>query len=224
MTGKQILLVEDNEKIMTGNIRMFKRKGYETAVALTLAEARASIDEHRPDAIILDIMLPDGSGLDFMQELRVGKDADIPILLLTGLGAKEDIIRGLMAGGDDYLTKPYYFNELLARVEALLRRTSRVPEIISKGALSLDPLANQAFLNGKDLTLSQKEFSLLILFAQNEGETISADYIYEKVWKAPLGSDKNSLQVLVSRLRKKIAPAGYDIVTIRGQGYVFKKI
>jgi len=220
----RILLVEDNEKIMTGNVRMFTRKGYETAAALTLAEARASIDERRPDAIVLDIMLPDGSGLDFMRELKTGKDADIPILLLTGLGAKEDIVHGLTAGGDDYLTKPYNFNELLARVEALLRLTSRVPEMITKGALALEPLAGQAFWNGKDLLLSQKEFSILLLFAQNEGRTMSAEYIYEKVWKAPLGSDKNSFQVLVSNLRKKIEKSGYSITTQRGQGYTFKKL
>ena len=223
MTGKRILLVEDNEKIINGNIRMFHRKGYETAAALTLTAARALLNERKPDAIVLDIMLPDGSGLDFMRELRAGKNADIPILLLTGLGAKEDIVRGLTAGGDDYLTKPYDFHELLARVEALLRRTSRVPETLTKGALTLDPLAGQAFLNGVDLLLSQKECSLLLLFFQNEDKIISAEYVYEKVWKAPLVEDKNTLQALISNLRKKIEQSAYGIITQRGQGYVFRR-
>jgi len=219
----RILLVEDNEKIINGNIRMFHRKGYEAAAALTVAAARASIGERRPDAIILDIMLPDGSGLDFMRELRKSENADIPVILLTGLSTKADILHGLKSGGDDYLTKPYDFNELLARVEAILRRTSRVPEMITKGALTLEPLAGQAFWSGKDLLLSQKEFSLLLLFAQNEGKTMSAEYIYEKVWKAPFINDKRALEIALSTLRKKIEESGCSIITQRGQGYVFRQ-
>ena len=144
MTQKRILLVEDNEEIMYGNARMFEMEGYEPDVALTLAEARGLIGERKPDAIVLDIMLPDGSGLDFMKELRKSENAGIPVILLTGLSTKADILRGLKSGGDDYLTKPYDFDELLVRLEALLRRAARVPETITQGALTLDPLAGQA--------------------------------------------------------------------------------
>ena len=148
MINKRVLLVEDNKEILQGNRRLFELEGYDTACAPTLRDARASISERRPDAIVLDIMLPDGNGLDFMRELRGGENAGIPVLLLTGLTAKEDILHGLKSGGDDYLTKPYDFDELLARTEALLRRSARVPEIIIKGSLSLDPVAAQAFING----------------------------------------------------------------------------
>ena len=223
MTNKRILLVEDNEAIMYGNARMFEMEGYETAAALTLADARGLIGERKPDAIVLDIMLPDGSGLDFMKELRKSENAGIPVILLTGLTTKADILSGLKSGGDDYLTKPYDFEELLARLEALLRRAARVPETITIGALTLDPLAGQAFLNGKDLALSQKEFSLLLLFAQNEGETMSAEFIYKKIWKAPVLVDRNALEAAISKLRKKTVLSGCVISARRGLGYVFKQ-
>ena len=224
MTGKNklILLVEDIEQIMEGNRRMLERQGYDVAAALTLHDARACMRAQIPDAIVLDIMLPDGSGLDFISELRSGKNSGIPVLLLTGLTTKEDVVYGLKAGGDDYLTKPYDFSELLARVEALLRRAARVPETIVNGALTLDPLAGQAFMNGEDLLLAQKEFALLLLFVQHESKILSAEYVYEKVWGTVTAGDKNTLQATISKLRKKIALSGHDVTTLRGQGYIFE--
>ncbi|MCL2704486.1 MAG: response regulator transcription factor [Defluviitaleaceae bacterium] len=223
MKKKRILLVEDNEEIMYGNVRMFEMEGYETAAALTLAAARDSIGKRRPDAIVLDVLLPDGSGLDFMNEIRKNENAGIPIILLTSLSTKADILHGLRVGGDDYLTKPYDFDELLARVEALLRLAARMPESIIKGALTLDLIAGKAFLNGSDLLLSQKEFSLLLLFAQCEGEIINAETIYEKLWKAPILDDRGALEAAISKLRKKIALSGYEIFARRGQGYIFRQ-
>ena len=222
MTGKKILLVEDNEEIMYGNIRMFELEGYTALAAPTLSDARASISEHRPDVIVLDIMLPDGSGLKFMQELRESENSAIPVLLLTGLTTKEDILRGLKSGGDDYLTKPYDFDELLARVEALLRRSARVPEVMTKGRLSLDVTADVATLDGTDLLLTQKEFALLLVFIQNENRCIGAKYLYEKVWKASLSNDSNALKTTINRLRTKIEGSGWSIDWSRGEGYCFE--
>jgi len=218
-----ILLVEDNKEIMHGNRRLFELEGYDTASALTLAEARASINGRRPDAIVLDIMLPDGSGLDFMRELRGSEHAGIPILLLTGLATKEAILRGLKSGGDDYLTKPYDFDELLARAGALLRRAARVPEVIAKGRLSLDVTAGVAMLDGKDILLTQKEFALLLVFVQNEGRCIGAEYLYEKIWKAPIMDDDNAVKTAVSKLRRKLGGSGYAILAERGEGYILKR-
>ena len=220
--GKRILLVEDNEKIMFVNRQMLEWEGYEVAAAPTLAEARASISERRPNAMILDIMLPDGNGLDFMRELRESEHTNIPILLLTGLAGQEDIVRGLAEGGDDYLTKPYDFPILLARIEALLRRAARVPEVIVKGRLSLDVTADVAMLDGRDLLLSQKEFALLLLFTQNEGRFIDSEYLYEKVWKAPMASNSNALKSSIKRLRAKIEGSGWQIKWERGSGYIFE--
>jgi len=223
MTGKRVLLVEDNEKIMSVNQWMFQRQGFEAAAAYTLADARTSISEHRPDAIVLDIMLPDGSGLEFTRALRQGENASIPILFLTGLGTKEDILCGLKSGGDDYLTKPYDFDELLARVEALLRRAARVPEVVTRGRLSLDVTAGAASLDGTDLLLTQKEFALLLLFAQNEGRCIGAEYLYEKIWKAPIANDDSALKNAVYKLRKKLTDSGYEIASKRGEGYLLAR-
>jgi DNA-binding response OmpR family regulator len=222
--GKRVLLVEDNEKIISGNKWMFERQGYEAAAALTLAEARALLHTRRPDVIVLDIMLPDGSGLDFIRELRESESAGIPVLLLTGLTTKEDIVRGLTSGGDDYLTKPFDFPELLARVEALLRRSARVPKTLTKGSLTVDILAMRACIAGEDLHLTPKECALLLLLAQNEEKTLRAEDVYKSVWRQSLNSDRNALQTAASKLRKKIEPAGYTVATTRGVGYSFKRI
>ena len=221
MSVKRILLVEDNEQIMRGNERMLTRRGYEVVTALTLTEARSALEARMPDLFVLDIMLPDGSGLDFMADLRQYSQA--PVLLLTGLTTPEDIVRGLTAGGDDYLPKPYDFGVLLARVEALLRRAQQVPERIHKGRLCLDVTADVATLDGADLLLSQKEFALLLIFVQNEQRFVSAEYLYEKVWKQPMAGNSNTLKTTLNRLREKIKSCGYRIEWSRGEGYCFER-
>lgn len=215
-----ILLVEDNEQILYGNKRMLKRRGYNVMTALTLKEARACMRKAEPSVIVLDIMLPDGSGLDFMCELR--QESNIPVLLLTGLTTPGDIIRGLSGGGDDYLTKPYDFGVLLARIEALLRRAECVPDILQKGVLKLDVMAHQALLEDKDLLLTQKDFALLLLFTQNEGKVVRAEYLYEKVWKAPMHGNTQAIKSAISRLRKKLDGSGYTISSLRNEGYLFE--
>ena len=205
---KLILLVEDNVQILRGNERMLKRRGYETVTAMTLREMREQMSRVSPDAIVLDIMLPDGSSLEFMRELRA--KSNIPILLLTGLTTPEDIVRGLDEGGDDYLTKPYDFSVLLAHIEALLRRAAHIPNQLVKGTLTLDIRANRAFLRGVDMLLTPKEFVVLLILAENEGHIISTKHIYETVWKQD--DDSNTSIVVknvMSRLRKKL---GEDII------------
>jgi len=220
---KLILLVEDNEKIVFGNKQMFEWEGYDATAAQSLGSARAVMAEHRPDAIVLDIMLPDGSGLDFIRELRESEYSDTPILLLTGLTTNEDVVRGLRAGGDDYLTKPYDFPVLQARVEALLRRAERVPEGITKGCLHLDIASGAASVNGIDLAVTKKDFYLLLLFIQNEGQFFTAEYLYERVWNAPMGGNNQALKSAVSRLNKKIAGSSWRISWSRGEGYTFEE-
>jgi DNA-binding response OmpR family regulator len=127
MNGRPaILIVEDNADIFHQTSKILSRNGYAVTMAASLSEAREQLPAAQPDLILLDNHLPDGKWLDFMRELRESEHADIPILLLTGLGAKEDVVRGLTAGGDDYLTKPYNFSELLARVQAPLQRDERI--------------------------------------------------------------------------------------------------
>ena len=117
---RKILLVEDNMKIMEGNVRKFTREGYDVACARTLVAAHSLVGKYYPDVIVLDIMMPDGSGLEFAKTIRQD-EITTPILFLTGLSTKEDILCGIEAGGNDYLTKPYDFKELVARVAALIK-------------------------------------------------------------------------------------------------------
>jgi len=218
-----ILLVEDNKKIMDANVRKFVRAGYEIACARTLAEARAFLQQQRPQLIVLDILLPDGNGLQFIEELRQGDAAAVPILLLTGLSESKNITQGLRAGGDDYLTKPYQFDELFARIEALLRRATRVPDTITKGRLTIDLTAAIAKYDGKDLLLAKKEYALLLLFIQHEERSFTAEYLYEKVWGTSMEKDNNALKGAIKRLRAKIEGCGWSIGWNRGEGYIFEQ-
>lgn len=221
MTGV-ILLIEDNEQILRGNERLLKRQGYEVLTALTLSEARTAVNKRIPDAIVLDIMMPDGSGLAFMRELR--QTSQVPILLLTGLATPADVVRGLSQGGDDYLTKPYDFGVLLARVEALLRRASQVPETLTIGALRFDVMANQAFLGGENLLLTQKEFAVLLLMVKNQGKALLPEIIYKTVWKRPMGADDQAVKAVMSRLRKKLRDPAALQYDNEEAGYVFDSV
>jgi DNA-binding response OmpR family regulator len=220
---RSILFVEDDKDIQEVNKNMLERRGgYSVHLAMNLAEARQRIKESVPDLIVLDIMLPDGNGLEFLRELRA--DADIPVLLLTALSESSDVVAGLRAGGDDYLAKPYDNDVLLAHIEMFWRWTERIPKTLVRGTLTADIIAGRALINGRDLLLTQKEFALLLVFMQNEGITMSVEDLYKKVWKRPLGENKNTLQTTISTLRKKIEPSGYGISVSRGQGYVFELV
>ena len=221
MNSKVILCVEDNLQVQLFNQSLLEAKGFTVKPAMSLAQAREICAAAMPGLIILDIHLPDGNGLDFLRELR--QTSHVPVIALTKDSEEEDLVAGLASGCDDYVTKPYAFPVLYARIEAVLRRTSSLPESIEKGALKLDVTAGQALLHGKDMLLTQKDFALLLLFAQNEGRTVSAEALYEKLWKAPLAGNINALKNAVSRLRAKLGGSGYAIVTRRGEGYLFER-
>lgn len=227
MSNAIILLVEDNIAILEANKRVLSKAGYTVLTAKTLADARADLQKQTPDTIVLDICLPDGNGLDFISEIRAITAA--PVLILTSLSEKDERINGLRAGGDDYITKPYDVDELRERVAAFLRRDTLIRETqppqstIICGPLTLDITSSQAFVNGTDLLLAGKEFALLLLFVKNEGVTIKSEELYQKVWKRPMLEDANALKVAVSRLRKKLIDTDFDIMTVRGEGYLFER-
>jgi len=216
-----LLLVEDEPLVQANNKKILQRRGYSLRQAFSLAEAREIIGRELPRAIVLDIQLPDGDGLAFLQELR--KKSNVPVLMLTAMGTAQDIIRGLEAGGDDYLTKPYDLSVFLMRVEALLRRASLVPDTLEIGPLRLDPASGKAYIDGTNVTLSQKEYSLLSQFVQHPNTILSAGYLYEKVWGQEMFEDDNSLKVAVSKLRSKLADSGYTITSSRGEGYYIER-
>jgi len=216
-----ILLVEDEKDIQFANkIILERRGGYKVRLAMNLAEARKAIIEAEPTTIVLDIMLPDGSGLDFLRELRE-EGRDIPVLLLTALGTAKEKVEGLRAGGDDYLAKPYDNDELLARLESLLRRTRR--NIIQHGNLTVNHDTRRAYLNGEDLQLNRIEYNLLLLLVRNENKLVTAAELYKKAWEQPLNDNTGALHAQISKLRKKLHDSGYSITTKRGRGYVFEK-
>ena len=220
----KLLLVEDEPLVQKNNKMILERRGYTIHQAYTLSEARAIVASEPVDAIILDLQLPDGNGLDFLNELRV--NSNIPVLILTAMGTSKDIIKGLDAGGDDYLPKPYDLAVFLKRIEALMRRASSIPPEIKIGNIKLNVLSGQAFSNDKDMLLTQKEFALLMVFVQNEDNTISADNLYQKVWGTTYSSDKNALKKHISNLRSRLEDeeTGYTIRAVYGEGYSFEKI
>ena len=156
-----ILLVEDNPHIMKINAEVLSLRGYEVLRAATAAEAREQLRWHAVDLIVLDIMLPDGNGVELCRELK-GR-YHIPILFLTALGENQDVVEGLRAGGDDYLAKPYDLEVLVARIGARLRGTAEGKRYSSYGSLKLDTLSLCGYLEGKDMLLTHKEFSVLLL-------------------------------------------------------------
>jgi len=218
-----ILLVEDDKDIQLVNSNMLKRHGgYNVYCADDLTIAREMVANEDLDMIVLDIMLPDGSGLDYLKELR--QEKDIPVLLLTALSETSDEIKGLRAGGDDYLTKPYDIEVLLLRIEILLRKVENVPNVVKKGALTLRINSNQAFVNGIDLLLTKDiEFSLLNLFVKNENKILSAEYLYSEAWGRLMKEDEGAVRKAVNRLRPKIEGSGYTITTEHSKGYCFEK-
>lgn len=193
--GKRVLLIEDNVKLNEINRRALESQGYSVTTALTLAAAREHLARFAPDVILLDVVLPDGSGYDFCREIRRSTDAHI--LFLTPRREHEEKLRGISLGGDDYITKPF----------------------------RLDVLASQALVEGFDLLLTPKEFALLYMFAQHENITMRPERLYEEVWKQPLMQDKRSLQKHISELRCKLAERNceYTITAVYSKGYRFEK-
>ena len=222
VTKRKILLVEDNKKIMESNFEKFIREGYAVTCAFTLTDARSLMRDNLPDIILLDVMMPDGSGFEFAKEIRDDGKMTMPILFLTGSTSQSNVIQGLKIG-DDYMTKPYYFDELLMRVASIIRRYDSFPNTVSKGLLTIDVMAGIAKYGGNDLLLSKKEFALLLIFAQNEEQFFKPEYLYEKVWSAPMGNDRTALKGTLKRLRAKIEGCGWSIGWSRGEGYIFEK-
>ena len=186
-----------------------------------------------PDMIVLDIMLPDGNGVEFLRELRAA-GRDIPVLFLTAMGTAEDMVAGLDAGGDDYLTKPYDYKVFMARIKTILRREQAAnkrikeaaegkPDILTYGLLTINTVTRLAYRGKETLQLQTKQFGLLLLLAQRKNETLSASYLYEAIWGQPMGNDVQALRKAISRIRSEIKGCGYSITSERDKGYRFEK-
>ena len=230
----RILIVEDTVKLAMTLKRGLEAEGYAVDVLHDGAAARRRLAARRGgpgdaaevpyDVLMLDVMLPGVDGFTLCRELR-GWGLTVPVLMLTARDSTGDKVTGLDSGADDYLVKPFAFEELLARLRTLLRRPREaLPATLKVGDLSLDPARRQACLGGEPLALSTKEFGLLELFLRNPGRVLSRDYILDHAWDDEFDSFSNIVDVYVGRLRRKIAsPARPSrIEAVRGVGYVLR--
>ncbi len=217
----KILVVEDDRKVAGFIEQGLREEGYAVDLAPDGDEATMLAHVYEYDLLVLDVMLPKKTGLQVAAELR-REGRKTPILMLTARDATEDVVRGLDAGADDYLTKPFKFEELLARVRALVRRggASRT-ELLTYGPVALDRLKHQARVNGKRLDLTPKEFQLLEHFMLHPEEVLRRTELLEKVWDMHFDPESNVVDVHVGNLRRKLkAAAGVEVIqTVRGVGF-----
>lgn len=220
----KILIVEDEAKTSAYLAKGLSESGYTVDCSGSGEEGFQLAKQGGFDLLILDVMLPGKDGWSVLSDLR-RLGAKLPILLLTARDAVEDRVKGLEAGADDYLVKPFAFSELLARVRSLLRRgPARQPEVLRIADLEIDPVRHKAQRSGRRLDLTPKEFSLLYLLASRSGDVLSRTLLAEQVWDMNFDSDTNVVDVHVRRLRSKVDdPFDKKIIhTVRGVGYVLE--
>ncbi|MSU48706.1 MAG: response regulator transcription factor [Opitutus sp.] len=217
----KILIVEDQRRLGQFLKKGLAERSYTATWVQTCREARDALCETSYDVIILDLGLPDGDGLDLLQEWRRGGFNE-PVLILSARDSVQDRIKGLDFGADDYLAKPFSFEELLARVRSLLRRQSAVKEtVLEHRHLRMDLLGRTVTLGGAAVDLTSREFALLEVFLQNPGRILTRTLISEKIWESHYDVDTNLLDVYMSKLRNKldVDPAKPLFKTVRGVGY-----
>ncbi|MBI3762435.1 MAG: response regulator transcription factor [Chloroflexi bacterium] len=220
----RILVVEDEQRIASMLQRGLIYEGYRVEVAGDGPTGLALARDNPPDIVILDWMLPGMDGLEVCRRLRAG--GPVPILMLTAKDAVADRVQGLDAGADDYLIKPFSFNELLARLRALLRRAAPASaEVLRFADLSLDTGTHQAFRGERAIELTAKEYELLELFLRHPRQVLTREVIYDRVWDYDFGGESNIIEVYVRYLRQKTESTGEPrlIHTVRGVGYVLRE-
>jgi two-component system response regulator MprA len=224
VNGK-LLVVEDDEHVRDAVARALRFEGYEVHTAADGNEALVRAIDFEPDAILLDVLMPGTDGLTVCRRLRERGD-QTPILMLTARHEVTDRVAGLDAGADDYLVKPFALDELLARLRALLRRTSVTGEsaVLRSGDLSLDPQRREAWRGDRELGLTKTEFDLLELLLANASIVVTRDTIYERIWGYDFETSSKSLDVYIGYLRRKTEAGGEPrlIRTVRGVGYTLR--
>ena len=220
----RILIAEDEKKIAEFIKRGLKEEGYAADLAHTGPDALRLAEENPYDLLLLDVMLPGLDGVAVCARLRANGFAS-PILMLTAKDRVEDKVKGLDSGANDYLTKPFAFEELLARIRALLRaKPAEASTLLRAGDIELDLAAHKASLSSKELDLSAKEFSLLEYLVRNKGKIVTRTMIAEHVWDINFDTGTNVIDVYINYLRNKLEkkPAKKVIHTVRGKGYILK--
>ena len=222
----KILVVDDERAVRESLRRALELEGYEIELAADGSEALYRLEgTEEPDAIILDVLMPGVDGLEVCRRIR-GTGSKLPVLMLTARTEVEDRVAGLDAGADDYVTKPFALEELLARVRALLRRTTdEESDLVRFADLELDPTTREVTRAGRPIELTRTEFSLLELFMRNPRQVLTRTIIFERVWGYDFGYASNSLDVYIGYLRRKTEADGEPrlIQTVRGVGYALRE-
>ncbi len=219
----RVLVVEDDAKIASFVVRGLKQSGYAVDHAPDGETGLALAQSTDYDAAIVDVMLPQLDGISLVKRLRAAR-RPIPVLFLSAKSSVDDRVKGLQAGGDDYLTKPFAFSELLARIQALIRRATSSPETtrLVSGDVTLDLVTREVTVAGNPVELQPREFSLLGFLLRHAGRPVSKTMILEHVWDYSFDPQTNVIDVVMSRLRAKIDPDHKRIETVRGVGYIFR--
>lgn len=221
---KTILIVEDEKPIREMIVFALGRAGYELLEAGDIVEAYERISEKLPDLVLLDWMLPGASGIEFARRLKRDEiTSDVPIVMLTARGEEEDKVSGLEAGADDYVTKPFSPRELMARIKAVLRRTSPETEspVIDVAGLKLDQESYRVTAADEPVDIGPTEFRLLAFFMRHPERVFTRTQLLDRVWGQSAYVEERTVDVHILRLRKALAPSGYDglVQTVRGVGY-----
>jgi two-component system KDP operon response regulator KdpE len=218
---QRVLVIDDEPQFLRALATNLRGAGYEVETAATAADALTAAGLRPPDAVILDLLLPDGSGREVCAELRTWSEA--PIVLISAVGDEDEKIAALDAGADDYVTKPFAIGELLARLRAVLRRAGPPGEpVLEVGAIRVDLERSSVTVDGESVHLTPHEFRLLRLLAQNEGKLLTHRAILREVWGPAYGDESNYLHVYVSQLRRKLEPDPARpryLITEPGAGY-----
>jgi two-component system OmpR family response regulator len=219
----RVLVVEDDAKIASFLVRGLKQAGYAVDHAPEGDTGLALAQSTDYDAAIVDVMLPHLDGISLVKRLRAAR-RPLPVLFLSAKSSVDDRIKGLQAGGDDYLTKPFAFSELLARIQALIRRATSSPETtrLTSGDVTLDLVTREVTRAGEPIELQPREFTLLAFLLRHAGRPVSKTMLLEHVWDYSFDPQTNVVDVVVSRLRAKIDPDHTRLETVRGVGYVFR--
>jgi two-component system response regulator MprA len=220
----RVLVVDDEPSVRDALERALRLEGYEVELAGDGSEALYRLRTTAPDAMVLDVLMPGIDGIEVCRRVRADGDAT-PILVLTARDAVDDRVRGLDAGADDYLVKPFALEELFARLRALLRRTNGAGGVMRFEDLSLDPDTRDVFRGERRIELTKTEFLLLELFLRNPRQVLTRSVIFDRVWGYDFGPGSNALEVYVGYLRRKTEAAGEPrlIHTLRGVGYQLRE-
>jgi len=225
----KLLFVDDDTEVLSINMKYMKNAGFEVIGSDKAAASIKLARDKKPDCIILDVMMPDMNGYDVAEKIR--SFSDVPIIFLTGRGSEEDKLKGLMLGGDDYIVKPYSLKELKVRIDVVLRRYSKTlstpkedSNIAEFGKVKINRLEHQVYYDGEEIVLTNREYEALIFLTENPDRIVTFEEIGKKIFGQFLDTDRQTIMVIMSRLRKKMKVSeqfSNMIETAWGKGYKF---